>query len=112
MRPDCKSSFKRTLVRLFYRLLDGVLLEPPRLRDVPSNLALLEGLWYRGESSRYHECPRSRLNPEVALTAFESLVKKKMDDLINRVKTTSFHTIHNNINRMFGIEAVRFHGGP
>jgi hypothetical protein len=43
------------------------------------------------------------LTQKWALTAVEKVVKNKMDDLVNRVKTTSFHTTHDNINRMFQV---------
>jgi hypothetical protein len=47
------------------------------------------------------------LSQKWALTAVEKLAKSKMDDLVNRVKNTSFHTTHDNINRMFRVSHQR-----
>jgi len=47
------------------------------------------------------------LSQKWALTAVESVAKHKMDDLVNQVKTTSFHTTHDNINRMFRVSHQR-----
>jgi hypothetical protein len=47
------------------------------------------------------------LTQKWALTAVEKVAKNKMDDLVNRVKTTSFHTTHDNINRMFRVSHQR-----
>ena len=43
------------------------------------------------------------LTQKWALTAVEKVVKSKMDDLANRVKTTNFSTTHDNLNRMFQV---------
>jgi len=47
------------------------------------------------------------LTQKWALTAVESVAKHKMDDLVHRVKTTSFHTTHDNVNRMFRVSHQR-----
>jgi len=47
------------------------------------------------------------LTQKWALTAIESVAKHKMDDLMNRVKTTNFHTTHDNLNRMFRVSHQR-----
>ena len=47
------------------------------------------------------------LTQKWALTAVESVAKHKMDDLVDRVKTTNFHTTHDNINRMFRVSHQR-----
>jgi len=43
------------------------------------------------------------LTQKWALTTIESVAKHKMDDLMNQVKTTNFHTTHDNLNRMFRV---------
>lgn len=47
------------------------------------------------------------LTQKWALTAVEKIVKSKMDDLVKRVRTTNFHTTHDNINRMFRVSHQR-----
>ncbi|KAF9784432.1 hypothetical protein BJ322DRAFT_1109144 [Thelephora terrestris] len=47
------------------------------------------------------------LTQKWALTAVEKVAKSKMDDLVKRVKTTSFNTTHDNINRMFRVSHQR-----
>ena len=47
------------------------------------------------------------LTQKWALTAVESVTKHKMDDLVDRVKTTNFHTTHDNINRVFRVSHRR-----
>jgi len=47
------------------------------------------------------------LTQKWALTAVEKVAKNKMNVLMNRVKTTNFHTTHDNINRMFRVSHQR-----
>jgi len=47
------------------------------------------------------------LTQKWALKAVEKLAKNKMNTLVNRVKTTNFHTTHDNINRMFRVSHQR-----
>ena len=42
-----------------------------------------------------------------ALAAVEKVARSKMDELSNRVKTTNFHTTHDNVNRMFRVSHQR-----
>ena len=43
----------------------------------------------------------TELTQKRALTVVEKIAKNKIDGLVNQVKTTSFHTTYDNINRMF-----------
>lgn len=47
------------------------------------------------------------LTQKWALTAVEKVAKNKMKDLVNRVKTASFRTAHNNINRTLRVSHQR-----
>ena len=47
------------------------------------------------------------LTQKWALTAVEKVAKSKMNDLVNQVKISSFHTTHDNINRMFRVSHQR-----
>ena len=47
------------------------------------------------------------LTQKWALTAVEKIAKSKMDDLVHRVKTSGFNTMHDNINRMFRVSHQR-----
>ena len=47
------------------------------------------------------------LSQKWALAAVKKVVKRKMDDLVNRVKESSFYTTHDNINRMFWVSHQR-----
>lgn len=47
------------------------------------------------------------LSQKWALNAVEKVAKNKMDDLANRVRTTGFHTTHDNVNRMFRVSHQR-----
>ena len=48
-----------------------------------------------------------KLSQKWALAAVEKVAKSKMDDLANRVRTTGFHTTHDNINQMFQVSHQR-----
>lgn len=47
------------------------------------------------------------LSQKWALAAVENVAKNRMNDLMNRVNTSSFHTTHDNINRMFRVSHQR-----
>jgi hypothetical protein len=47
------------------------------------------------------------LSQEWALAAVEKVAKNKMDDLANGIRTTDFHTTHDNVNRMFRVSHQR-----
>jgi hypothetical protein len=43
------------------------------------------------------------LTQKWTLAAVEKIAKDKMNSLVDRVKTSGFHTTHDNINRMFRV---------
>lgn len=103
MCPDCNNSFERTLACLFYHC-QVVFSRNHLANKVYRPISLY--LKARGTAVKAFDTKSAlgaTLTQKWALTAVESLVKIKMDDLVNRVKTTSFHTTHDNINRMFRV---------